>query len=167
MKALLTLVLAFLITGGAVVARADDSELARQSLKGLKGIAVLVESLKPEVELAGLTKASIQTDVDLKLRLAGIPVLSRDVAHPGVQYFLYVQVSFLPIPDGVWPYRIDVELTQRVLLDRDRSIIGIASTWSVGSVGRVGKENVRKFVRDAIKDRVDEFINAYLSVNPR
>ena len=161
MKVLLSLVLVFLITGGAVVARAQDTESERQTLKGLKGIRVLVENLEPEVELTGLTRAAIQTDVELKLRLAGIPVLTQS----GVPY-LYVQVSFLTTSDGYWPFHISVEFNQRVRLDRDRTIVGSAITWSEVRFGGTSKANVH-MVRDTTKDLVDEFINAYLSVNPK
>ena len=161
MKVLSSLVLAFLITGGAIVARALDTEDTRQTLKGLKGVAVVVEQLDAEEERAGLTKATIQTDVELKLRLAGIPVLTQS----GVPY-LYVQVSVLPRSDGYWPFHINVEFNQIVLLDRDRTIVGYASTWSEVLFGGVGEANVR-ILRDTTKDLVDQFINAYLSVNPK
>jgi hypothetical protein len=39
-------------------------------------------------------------------------------------------------------------------------------TWSVSSVGTVGRDNIRR-VRDFIKDFVDQFIHAYLAVNPK
>jgi hypothetical protein len=41
-----------------------------------------------------------------------------------------------------------------------------ATTWSVTAVGTVGRENLRN-IRDFIKDDVDKFVNAYLSVNPK
>ena len=145
--------------GGAVVARAD-TESERQTLKGLKGIKVIVEVLEAEVSLAGLTVASIKTDVELKLRLAGIPV---DAAF---DTFFYVNVNVVVAPVGYWPYSIYVELHQEVLLVRDLSISGYGITWSEGYAGMVGKANVRN-VRDDVKDMVDKFINAYLSVNPK
>jgi len=167
MKPILSIVLAFFITGGAVVARASDSESERQTLSGLQGVAVLVDRLQSEVELAGLTRASILTDVELKLRLAGIPVLEGvDVANMDSPYYLYVRVGIQPISDGFWPYFIDVAFDQEVLLGRDRSIVSIASTWSVEYIGRVLKPNVQK-VREDLENAVDKFINAYLSVNPK
>jgi len=36
----------------------------------------------------------------------------------------------------------------------------------VAEVGTVGRDNLRD-IRNSTKDRVDEFINAYLSVNPK
>jgi hypothetical protein len=56
---------------------ASDDEYTRESLRGLHGVYVLVEDLRPEVEQAGLTVAMIRTDAELKLRLAGIRVLTQ------------------------------------------------------------------------------------------
>lgn len=55
---------------------------------------------------------------------------------------------------------------QRVSLKRDSQISINAVTWNVESVGIAGSDNLND-VRDRIKDRVDQFINAYLSVNPK
>jgi len=48
----------------------------KDTLKGLHGVEVVVENPGPEVEKHGLTRQQIQTDVELKLRLAGIKVFS-------------------------------------------------------------------------------------------
>jgi hypothetical protein len=54
-----------------------------------------------------------------------------------------------------------------VRLDRDPSIkIFAATTWDVAELGTVGRVNLRS-IRERIKDLVDMFINAYLSVNPK
>ena len=80
MKGVIVLGFILLITTGAEVSRAGDNKFSRWSLKGLKGVGVIVGDMEPEVERAGLTQASIQTDVELKLRLAGIPLLSEEVS---------------------------------------------------------------------------------------
>ena len=116
MKGVIVLGFILLITTGAEVSRAGDNKFSRWSLKGLKGVGVIVGDMEPEVERAGLTQASIQTDVELKLRLAGIPLLSEEVS--GV--YLYVLVDVFPTPLGYWPFDIHVALQQRVLLARDR-----------------------------------------------
>ena len=53
-----------------------SDEMERRSLKGIKGIFVFVEKLPNEVEKAGLRKDQINTDVELKLRMEGIKVVS-------------------------------------------------------------------------------------------
>ncbi|MGA2267560.1 MAG: hypothetical protein ABSH44_03720 [Bryobacteraceae bacterium] len=150
----------------ASVATAVDNEFTRKSLKGLKGVNVLVEPLEAEVEQGGLTKTSIQTDVELRLRQAGITVLTdaENLAAPGSPY-LYIVVLTFRGPQ--YNYSIGVELCQSVRLERDPSIqIFGATTWSVAGIGGVSRNNPRA-IRDDIKDYVDMFINAYLSVNPK
>ena len=66
----------------------------------------------------------------------------------------------------MYSYNISVRLHQTTLLTRDPSIFAFgATTWDVGSIGIVGSMKIRD-VRASVLDRVDEFINAYLAVNP-
>jgi hypothetical protein len=102
--------------------------------------------MHPETAPGGVTRALIQTDVELQLRLAGIPI---DAAS---WPYLFVRVGIVPDIYGYWPVDIDVELHQGVLLQRDTSIIVDASTWSVGSLGGVRKVDFRNYVRDSIKN---------------
>lgn len=84
----------------ATAATAIDSKDGRETLRGLKGVYVLVEHLNPEAERDGLDKTTIQTDVELKLRQAGIQVLTGTewLAEPGAPCLL-VQAGTLP-PNG-------------------------------------------------------------------
>jgi len=79
---------------------AGDSELDRATLRGLQGVDVIVENLTPEVERAGLTRQQLQTDVELRLRKAGIPLLTsaERVKVPG-KPFLGVHVHVVPRSD--------------------------------------------------------------------
>lgn len=144
---------------------AYDDEFSRPTLKGLKGVHVLVESLKEDIVKAGLNKETIQTDVELKLRLAGIPVLTREecVEEPGSPY-LYVIAGVLKSELCGYIVKLDVEVKQEVRLVRSPAIQKDAATWSVGGFGRTSD---LKGIRECIKDQVDIFINAYLSVNPK
>jgi hypothetical protein len=160
-------------------AYAQQSENSIRSLRGLKGVWVLVEFLATDIEAVGLSKDNIQTDVELKLRLAGIKVLTKEewLIEPGSPR-LYIRVGYIrvgstmvPLPiqkdDTLYAYSIEVELHQNVFLERDPKIYKDgATTWGNGSVGVVGEEKILS-IRDHIKDNVDEFINDYLSVNPK
>jgi outer membrane lipoprotein-sorting protein len=55
---------------------AGDIKSDRETLKNLKGVHVHVQDLNQDIEQAGLSKDQIRTDVELKLRLAGIKVLT-------------------------------------------------------------------------------------------
>ena len=146
----------------APIAHALDDENTRPSLRGIKGVKVIVEALPTDAERNGLTKSAIQTDIELKLRQAGIPVLNTGDAD------LFVSVSILADRDiAIWPFMITVGLGQDGALVRDSSIsLPLVVTWEVSSFGHVGKQNLRS-VRDNVKDHVDSFINAYLVMNPK
>ena len=165
--------IAFLVLAGlSQEAVATDTALDRQSLKGLKAFKVVVEDIDPvyraEAEQHGLSKALIQTDVELRLRQLGIPV-SQGTAATTVLRYLYVALTLFKSPSitGLWAYDVEVEFDQGVLLERDPSISGIAATWSAnGGTGIVGVDKLGT-LRDYIRDKIDNFANAYLSVNPK
>jgi hypothetical protein len=148
---------------------ASDDKFSRRSLVGLRGIEVVVEDLAPEVERAGLTKAVIQTDAELKLRIAGIRVLStdQDAIEPGHPY-LYLNAIIATGNGSSWGYTTSVGLTQTVLLVRNPEIVVEGETWSVASGGGyAASRDIAERVRNKFKDEVDEFINAYLAMNPK
>jgi hypothetical protein len=162
MKALLSLVLILcLCTSGA---RGLDDKDDRDSLKGIKAVYVIVESLDPQIEKLGLTSSQIQTDIEIKLRKSGITIERRPtLGH------LHLSVNILLPKDGTGTvaYSIRVEFEQQVQLSRDPKIVHPgAVTWSSGEIGQVGSNKIRQ-VREAVNDQVDQFVNAFLSVNPR
>jgi hypothetical protein len=198
MKVLINLAFAFLIAGEAVVARAQgDTEDSvsgdvsidhKLTLKGVKGVLLYVESLPPEVEQAGLTRAAIQTDVELKLRLAGLTVADLEdavaVEEPEIDYsttMLFVEVLGDTRLDAFWSTMLNISFVQFVSLLRDPTIrsddgglIGVP-TWQVRSARIIPRDQATfsnpdrvniLSIRNDVKNLVDEFINSYLSVNP-
>lgn len=161
-----TLVVATLML--AAICGASDAEGSRATIRGLLGINVGVEPLPDNVKQVGLAEKDIQTDVELKLRIAGIKVLTEKESTdtPG-RPFLYVLVTVLG-GDGVYAFSYHVSLQQEVLLARDKAMPTVlAPTWSVSGVGKAGRKDLPQYVRDAVKDEIDVFLNAYLSVNPK
>jgi hypothetical protein len=155
-----------------VAARATaDSDLQSDTLKGLGRVTVLVESLQPEVEREGLATSTLQADVDLKLRQAGI----RD-GLPGDKNLgwgmLYVNVNALNLRKGglrsaVYTFSVIVQLSQLVTLSRDPKITSLAVTWNDAAIGSADARELSTAIRRAVRDKVDEFINAYRVANPR
>jgi len=140
-------------------------------LAGLQGVHVLFEDLSPGAKEAGLTKEQIQTDVELKLRLAGIKVLSKEeVLATKSLPCLGVTVTVVraherPIP--ICGYAISVFLCERVILIRDPNTSASVKTWDDGRIGVASRRVLREVIQEDIKDSVDAFINDYLAVNPR
>lgn len=144
---------------------AFDAE--RESLRGVRAISVLVESLPDDIEGYGLTKSQIQTDVELRLRKAGIRVLTEEETSPGSPR-LYVNVNALKtntIPPTIPIYGVCaiVQFYQLVSLTKDGSRhLGV--TWGKHQMG-IFRE-IRSS-REHLGNLVDEFINDYLTVNPK
>lgn len=162
---------ALLLAAQAATASAQDVDASRRTLVGLQGMQVGIEALKPELERLGLARTTLQTDVELRLRVAGLKVLSPDqrLDAPG-RPILYVQVSAMTVQvaDGLYGYTVKVALLQDVRLNRDSTIATVATTWDSGPIlGLVGEDNLANHVRGVVRDAVDKFANAFLAANPK
>ena len=141
----------------------------RETLRGLQGIGVIVDMVRPEAEQLGLTREALQTDTDLQLRQYGIKVVSflEMFTTPGVPV-LYINANVKVRPGEIDPtvaVSLVVQLKQNVSLDRDPTIHCKVPTWESAAVATVGRANIRQ-VRDVAKDLVAGFIKDYLAVNP-
>ncbi len=127
----------------------------------------MVESVASDAERDGLTRSQLQTDVEVRLRKAGIRVLTEGERQdmPGGPY-LYVSVNTLKREDGIYVVSIFVDLRQKVFLARKPSFSMYKATWDMSSIGAVGAARLRT-VRTGVADIVDTFISDYLAVNPR
>ncbi len=156
--ALLTL----LLLGLPVLAWPGDDPFDRATLKGITTIRVVVDNLDPEAERDGLTKDQLQTDVELRLRKAGIRVTS--LRAESESSYLHLAVNTIKDSSGVYAFNIVLEFDQWVILERNRNVFRFAPTWGVSSVGTVDAEYLRE-VRGSVADKVDKFIKAYLEQN--
>jgi hypothetical protein len=139
-------------------------DFTRKSLAGLAGVNVFIEPVKEPLD-----RSTIKTDVELRLRRAGIKVLDMETCQktPGKPFLRVVGNTTTPATQ-IFAVSHDVELFQSVVLNRDKSISTLASTWRTGGVALgVGKANLVKGVRDLLRQDVDEFINDFLAANPR
>src|SRR4030067_2722252 len=113
---------------------ADDEESDRLSLKGLKGICVRVIITVEETEefkKRGLYEETIRTDIELKLRMAGVNVVSIDELNknPG-KPLLVVSLAGLPVAtrkdtgDKYMAFGVTITFFQDVLLSKNTTEIG-------------------------------------------
>ena len=111
---------------------ASTSETERASLRGLPGVVVLIESLRPEAKADGLSEDYIRSAVELILRSSGIRILEPTARVP----YLYVRVSTFKDPErGFYSAGIKVELNQW-LVKPEWS--GYGATWQQSWLGQVG-----------------------------
>ncbi len=121
----------------------------------------------------GLWETQLRTDVELKLRQAGIRVLTKEeVTHTLGLPFVYVNVNTIPLqsssPSSQYAFALNVELMQTICLGRSPSGLTIGRTWdAVGLFGTVGGNDLGEYVRTRVRDLTDQFINAYLAANSK
>lgn len=157
----LTFLLVFTFVDSSVYSWDDES--TRETLQGFDSMLIMVGELEPEIEKAGLTVDQLQTDVELKLQIAGIKLLSATECHLEFgRPYLSVNVTVLNIEDVAgYVYLVNISFFQKATMVREWN--KNVSTWSTGYLGftphLIG-------IRNNVKDQVDIFINAWLSVNP-
>ena len=159
-----------LLSAGVVarsVGQADNNN-SRQTLAGLTGLYVSVELKTDDAQQNGSTEAQLRTDVELKLREAGIKVVAFGEIN-GTPY-LYVGVSALPLKSirGVYAVSVNADLIQVIRLVRNPSTLALGRTWNAtGVYGTLGASIVGEEVRKRVRDLADQFINVYLAANPK
>jgi hypothetical protein len=119
-----------------------------------------------------LSKEQLQTDIEGKLKQAGISVDKSGTTC------LYLNIRALqaigrqvirrkekPIP----LYAIDVhlEFLQTVALTRDPATKTYAPTWSMANMATVASDDLSKTALEITVSLVDQFVTAYQTVNPR
>lgn len=171
-KLLLALTFSFLSTM-TVLGQSDDVR-ERATLRGLPGVFVFIDTVKGDLEKDGLTEQQLQTDVEVRLRKAGIRVLTvEEVRESESKPALVVSVIALKsdplsklLESNSYSFLISIELKQAASLQRMPANKFSVTTWSDKALGYTTAKNIR-VIRDGLGDYVDRFINAYLTVNPK
>ncbi len=110
-----------------------------------------MEELREEVP-NGLTAQQLQNDVELRLRKAGIDVISANQANHAAAPYLYVRVNAIKLPNSVqYVYAVGIEFNQIVKIARDTRIIAVATTWDKGGTGCTSRpESIRTALRSTL-----------------
>ena len=141
------------------------------SLEGLPGVTLEVHFEQDDALGAidgndGLTAESLRADIELNLRMAGIPRLEQDPSTeaPSVPV-LSVAVSMVEVADlgGVHAFGLTLGLSQVVTLPS--GLQANLQTWNRGHVGFAASPRVRTLVREQVKEKTKAFVDAWLMVN--
>lgn len=153
----LTAVAAILLLAAAAPAAAQD-ENERDYLIDLREVNVFVDDLAADAEAAGLTRDSIETAVQNRLRQEGVPLGRSQLAGD-----LYVRVGTHRGTTGLYAYFARVSLQQLVTIEgnQERAFV---DTWDLDSLGTVGEGNLPQ-VEQVVLQLVDRFIDDYFAVN--
>ncbi len=155
------------LSGLPFSASGADNEVTRQSLRRVPGIYVSVERLDPEIRKHVLTEALLKKKVETRLRRAGIKVISKEEWY-GLEGnpYLYINVHVLRTPAAQeYIYSVYIAFRQDVYPVREPIEIPGGTTWTTGGI--VGLTYKPESIFASVKQQVDTFIAAYLSVNPK
>ena len=139
----------------------------RESLRGLPGVAVVIEDIDLDAQEDGLSQEAVLTAVERILRSSDIRVLTRTESfQTPPEPHLYVRVTIMPDNNSGYAFSGVVELHQRVSLFHRPQRKMSTETWSVRSIGTVGRNQIRSVISKMIEPQVKEFANDFLAVNP-
>ncbi len=141
-----------------------NEEAEIDTLRGLEMIRVVVDWKGSGIEEGELIsdKETIKNVVEQRLRLKGIDVYCS--AAPETQPLLCIEIHSL-ICDGydVRTLHVLAKVMQKVFLKKKKPIYVMSPTWS--SEGEICIVSAGS-LRNSVLKQVDEFVSAYLSVNP-
>ncbi len=134
------------------------------SLKGLQGVAVGIAELPTEIRELGLHEEDVYHAVADRLEAAGLVIRTERYAIAGEPDFL-VDIFGGQFVQGIITYCINIRLEQPVIIERDRTLRTIATTWSQQFIGVVGFGTDKGVVMENILALVDLFVDEHHSVN--
>ena len=145
-----------------------------ESLEGLKGVEVIVEELKPELENFNLTAIQIQKEVEGKLQNAGVQVLSKEdneKIQPLSKPYLYIKVNSYKLPwrRSSFAFCIDIALNQQVKLRGNpelKKTIFYSPTWYKSEAGGATGKDIAEII-EVVKTLTEKFIGDYQTANSK
>jgi hypothetical protein len=142
-----------------------------ESLKGLRGVEVLVDETGQDLEEFNFTSSQVIGEIVSRLKKAGIDVLSNEEnqrLQPLRKPYLAVKISSSRLKQG-FAIGIQLGLNQQVIVRGAPEIKKtpfFAPTWYTTFVGAVSLSKVPE-IHDVLNRLTDKFISAYLETNPK
>lgn len=149
-----------------IVSTAYAQNKYQKPLSGLPGVVISIGGAFDDIAKEGLSQQQLKTDIELRLRRAGIKILSEEGdTEQHRQPRLYVFVSSLKVNSDYYACHIEVGVKEAATVDRN-SRRSVATSWARGAFLVVTAGNPRR-VSGEVGDLVDAFANDYLAANPR
>jgi len=140
---------------------AGDAAIDRSTLRGLHGVAVVIDVLDPGIEKLGVTRHALVAQLLTRLQAGGITI------DPGAREFLGLRINTVRGSRGPFALALSLGLYQPVLLSRDHDLHTSTQTWEVESVLMAGPKELLTACSETAEELADRFSAAYHSVNPK
>ncbi len=131
-------------------------------------MTVYVDSLAPDMPQRGITRGTLTTKLEARLREARIRVIRPAAGEtaPGDPLLYLGVTSIFDSMDGGCVCAIRLEVAQTVRLFRNPGyVVFRVPTWSIGGVGIYTKRWREELIDDVLA-YTDDFIDAYYRANP-
>lgn len=139
---------------------AGDAPLDRATLRGLKGIGVVIDLLDPELEKAGITRDLLLNRLLVRLQNGGIKI------DPAASEFVGLRITAVRGSRGPYALSMSLGLYQPVLLSRNHDVRTSTQTWEVESVLMADPKVLPTACAETADDLSDRFATAFHAVNP-
>jgi hypothetical protein len=154
----------FFMASAAITGAFAQQKEGENILRGLEQVYVMVERLKPEIERDGLYSSTLQTDAEMKLKMAGMKIFERADSDEYLKApCLILQVNALKIAGG-YVYDTRVFLREPVVVLRKR--IQVDGT-TLRMRGQFGCTPRLSDIREEARDAIDDFIKAWQEANSK
>jgi hypothetical protein len=138
------------------------------AIRGLRTIGVVVEDIP---ELSNILEAqTLRTNIELRLRQAGITVPDASDKLSSVYPQIYLNCNVLKLKAGNFVYNISLEFKRLVevhVADSSDTNLILGSLRSQETIGIVPANEAGQTIREVVNDKVSAFLNAYLAANPK
>ncbi len=154
------LLLATLLLSPPVTRAAGDAPLDRATLKGLRGVGVVIDVIDPELEQMGLTREVMLSRLLKRLQARHILV------DPAATEFLGLRILAVRASHGPLALSLTLGLYQPVLLSRNHDVRTSTQTWEVETILMADPKVLLTACRESADDLADHFAAAFFAMNP-
>lgn len=137
---------------------AGDYPIDRATLKGLQVVGVVIDTIDPLVENAGVTRDLLLSSMLKRLSADRVKV------DPSAKEFLGLRINAVRSGRS-FALSMTIGLYQPVLLSRDREIRTSTQTWEVDTVLLADSKILLAACTDSAGDLIDRFATAFHTVN--
>lgn len=161
------------LVGALAVGSAAHAQTRPEPLSGVAKVTVLVMYGATGEPPSGISEQRLQTVLELKLRTAGLRVLTmqEDLVDPDINPYMYLWVATIETRNQSgrtigYTYRLD--LSARVLgtvpFNKARAPMEL---WSDGTMAVADRDSASADIERIVGTLADDFLNAWLKANPK
>ena len=164
----LTLIVVALSAGPFPVHAQRSEALLRATLLDLDSVKVVIQGLTTDAGAAGISERTLRTKVELALRQAGIRVVKDSQRD---YFFLDVAIMDVKVGERIvgYAYNVHYSLSRSTyILDGSLPSAALfAVVWNSDQLAMTSMTGVSSTIYETVQDQLEEFLNDYLTANPR